>query len=74
MARKTKTSNEVKQRWYGKNFDPFKVSLPKGMRDQLKSACQQEGVSMNSVFLEAAKAFLERHPVKDAGPERTEDR
>lgn len=56
-----KTSSAVKRRWNNANYDTCSVSLPKRLKDELKAACQREGVSMNSVFADAAKNFVEAH-------------
>lgn len=55
------TSNAVKDRWKAANYDFFRVSLPKGLKDRLKAVCEAEGVSMNSVFKDAAEAYVAEH-------------
>lgn len=58
----SKTSTAAKARWNKANYDFFKVSLPRGCKDRLKAACEQAGVSMNSVFQDAAQTFIDTHP------------
>lgn len=59
-----KTSSAAKRRWNKENYDICSVSLPKGLKDRLKEACEREGVSINSVFATAAAEFAEAHPVE----------
>ncbi len=54
----SKTSSAVKNRYANKVYDRAVVILPKGMRDRLKEKCAAEGISMNSIFLKAAKDYL----------------
>nr|DAP12010.1 MAG TPA: hypothetical protein [Bacteriophage sp.] len=53
-----RTSTEVKDRWNKKNYDSTVVRLPKGMKERLKAACEKDGISMNSIFVKAAKDYL----------------
>ncbi|MBR0307865.1 MAG: Arc family DNA-binding protein [Mogibacterium sp.] len=53
-----KTSSAVKNRYNQKAYDRCVVNIPKGMRDRLKEKCAAEGISMNSIFLKAAKDYL----------------
>lgn len=55
------TSSAVKNRWNAKNYDRMSIVLPKGQKDLLKAACAEAGVSMNSVFADAASRFLAEH-------------
>lgn len=59
-----KPSSAAKRRWNKKNYDTYMVSMPKGQKERLKTVCQQNGVSMNSVFVAAADRYLEDHPPK----------
>ncbi len=52
------TSSTVKNRWNRKNYDSVLVMLPKGMKEQLKATCEKDGISMNSIFVKAAKDYL----------------
>lgn len=52
------TSPEVKNRWNKNNYDRVAVMLPKGMKDRLKEVCKKDGISMNSIFVQAAKDYL----------------
>lgn len=52
------TSTAVKNRWNKKNYDTYTMYLPKGMKERLKAACEKDGVSMNSIFVKAAKDYL----------------
>ena len=51
------TSSTVKNRWNRKNYDSVLVMLPKGMKERLKAACEKDGISMNSIFVKAAKNY-----------------
>lgn len=59
-----KTSSAVKRRWNNQNYDTYGVSLPKGLKEKLKAACQQQHVSMNSVFVAAAQRFVEENSAR----------
>lgn len=52
------TSPEVKNRWNKNNYDRVAVMLPKGMKERLKATCEKDGISMNSIFVKAAKDYL----------------
>ena len=54
----SKTSSEAKNRWNAANYDSYRVQLPKGQKALLKAACEKNGVSMNSVFTEAAEKYI----------------
>lgn len=53
-----KTSNAVKSRYNAKAYDQLAVRIPKGMRDDFKSACDMNGDSMSAVIQEAIRAYL----------------
>lgn len=54
----SKTSSAVKRRWNKQNYDTYTVSLPKGMKAELKAACAKLDISMNSVFVDAAQRLI----------------
>lgn len=54
-----KTSTKVKERWNKKTYDEIKVRVPKGIKESLKKKCDENGISMNYIFVEAAKQYLE---------------
>lgn len=64
-----RTSSAVKNRWNAANYDGFRVFLKKGKLDKLRAACKAAGVSMNSVFAQAADRFIAEHPEPDGAQE-----
>lgn len=54
------TSSKVKNRYNKKAYDNITVRLPKRMKEQLKDKCENDGISMNSIFLNAAKKYINK--------------
>ena len=48
-----KTSSQVKDRYNAKAYDEIKVRVPKGKKDEIKAAADQEGKSVNAYIIEA---------------------
>ena len=48
-----KTSSAVKNKWNAKNYDRIVLVVPKGEKEIIKSAAEQEGKSVNAYILEA---------------------
>ena len=48
-----KTSSQVKDRYNAKAYDEIKVRVPKGKKDEIKAAADQEGKSVNAFINEA---------------------
>lgn len=58
MARKTKTSTEVKRRYNEKVYSRIQYALPKELVANFKRKCEEMGVSQASVIREAIEGFL----------------
>lgn len=56
VKRKTKTAYESRLDYTRKNYDVYQISMPKGMREQLKSIARENGKSMNRFILECLEA------------------
>lgn len=61
----SKPSTAARNKWNAANYDSYRVQLPKGQREQLKAICQKNGVSMNSVFTQAAAEYIEKYSTKE---------
>lgn len=57
MARpKTKTDYESNYEYRRKSYDVYQLSMPMGMREQLKALAAAEGKSLNRYILEAVES------------------
>lgn len=48
-----KTSSAVKNKWNAKNYDRIALVVPKGEKEVIRLAAEQEGKSVNAYILEA---------------------
>ena len=58
MARKTTTSNAVKDRWKAANYDRLTLYLPKEDAAKYKQKCAELGKSLSDIPKEAIYKFL----------------
>lgn len=52
---KTKTASQASNDYNRKNYDSFLVTVPKGMREQLKTLAAENGQSLNRFILECVE-------------------
>lgn len=57
-ARKTATSNEVKDRWKAANYTRVNIYLPKEDATAYKQLCEAQGLTLSAVPKEAIYKFL----------------
>lgn len=55
-----KTSAAVKNKWNKENYDRIEIVVPKGKKDQIKTAADACGESVNSYINKAVEERMER--------------
>jgi hypothetical protein len=58
-ARKTTTSNAVKDRWKAEHYTRINLYLDKDLAAAYKAKCKEEGISFSEVLRDAIIKFLE---------------
>ena len=55
---KTKTSNEVKDRWKAANYSRINIYLPKDDAAAYKAKCAEQGINLSDIPKESIYKFL----------------
>ena len=56
----TEARKEGNKRWDEKNLDRVSIAMPKGKKDEIKSAAAQAGQSMNAYIISAIDEAIKR--------------
>ncbi len=54
----SKTSTASKAKYNAKAYDRLAVSIPKGMRETFRAACEQNGKTMNGLINKWIQAYI----------------
>lgn len=54
----SKTSTASKAKYNAKAYDRIALSVPKGVRDRFRAACEKNGETMNGLMNKWIKAYL----------------
>ena len=61
----SKAQQRAVTKYVKENYDEFKVRLPKGTKDQIKAAADQQGQSVNAWISQAITEKLEKKSAGD---------
>lgn len=60
MPKTSQAQQKAVQRYVSKTYDRAVVTMPKGMRADVKSAAETAGMSMNAYFVEAVTEKMKK--------------